>query len=185
MRPFNKIVIKSADRGQKEYMKYLLFVVILMSAAVLVSAQTTSVTNSDLEKYRAEREKSDREYRENFAKKGFPSPEELDRRRRENDAQNQEFVRRLNEQMRAAENAAAQRRTNYVYYTYIPSQARQPVTDYPFIMSYDRGLTYPVQKTVGQQGYFAGGQFWPTPVRTPPPAPVRMPTKPPVRTHPK
>ena len=41
-------------------------------------AQTRSVTNADLEKFRQKRMKAEKDYRENYAKMGFPSPEELD-----------------------------------------------------------------------------------------------------------
>ena len=169
-------------------MRYLLLVVFIGSMVAAATAQTKVLTNSDLEKYRLEREKAEREYRENYAKKGFPSPEELDKRRRQNEIENQEYVIRLNEQIRAAENAAAQRRTSYVYYTYAPTEAGEQVVNYPYLWSYGRGFNTPARTVTTQPGYFAGGQFWPTPVRTPTPVlihpAVRMPPKPP-RKNPK
>ena len=71
--------------------------------AAATAAQTRVLTNSDLEKYRLEREKSEREYRETYVKKGFPSPEELDKGRRQNEIENQEYLIRLAEQLRAAD----------------------------------------------------------------------------------
>ena len=60
--------------------KRLLFVLCsIFVAANLTAAQTKTVTNSDLEKYRQKRLQAERDYRENYAKLGFPSPEELER----------------------------------------------------------------------------------------------------------
>jgi hypothetical protein len=47
----------------------------------LAYSQARSVTNADLEKYKQSRLKAEQEYRENYARLGFPSPEELERRR--------------------------------------------------------------------------------------------------------
>lgn len=81
--------------------KRLLFILCLFfvwenSAA----AQTKSVTNKDLEKFRQKRVQTEREYRENYGKLGFPSPEELEK-------QNAESRRQLSElsQQIEAENA--------------------------------------------------------------------------------
>lgn len=161
-------------------MRYVLFVVFIGSMVAAATAQTRVLTNSDLERYRLEREKAEREYRENYAKKGFPSPEELDKRRRQTEIENQEYLIRLNEQIRAAEKAAEQLRNSYVYYTYAPSEAREQVVNYPYIWSYGRGFGTPARTINSQPGYFAGGQFWPTPVRTSPPKPPKPP-----KTHPK
>lgn len=58
----------------------LLFILCFMfGLGGFVFAQTRTVTNADLEKFRQKRVEAERDYRENYAKKGFPSPEELDR----------------------------------------------------------------------------------------------------------
>ena len=52
-------------------------------SAICASAQNNSartITNSDLEKYRQERVKADEDYRQTYAEKGLPSPEELEKR---------------------------------------------------------------------------------------------------------
>lgn len=73
-----------------------LFVVCLIfGVAVLASAQARRVTNADLEKYRAERLKAEQDYRENYAKMGFPSPEELDRRREQSRIETERMSARL------------------------------------------------------------------------------------------
>ena len=82
------------------------FIPVLIFAAVgLAVSQTKTVTNSDLEQFRQKRLEAERDYRENYEKLGFPSPEELER-------QNAESRRRLSELARRieAENA---RNENY------------------------------------------------------------------------
>lgn len=64
--------------------KRLLFILCLFfvgGSANLSNAQTKTVTNQDLEKFRQTRLQAEREYRENYAKLGFPSPDELEKRR--------------------------------------------------------------------------------------------------------
>ena len=59
-----------------------IFIAVFLLAAILeVSAQQRTVTNQDLEKYRSARMRAEKDLRENYAKLGFPSPEELERRR--------------------------------------------------------------------------------------------------------
>jgi hypothetical protein len=60
--------------------------------------QTPTVTNWTLEKYKTDRLAAERDYRENYAKMGFPSPEELNRQR---DA-NMDARLKLAEQLRQA-----------------------------------------------------------------------------------
>jgi hypothetical protein len=75
--------------------KRLLFVLVLGFIAYgSTLAQTKTVTNADLEKYRQKRLQSEREYRENYEKLGFPSPEALDRERRQKQAENEETIMR-------------------------------------------------------------------------------------------
>src|SRR4051794_5426541 len=58
-----------------------LFVFCLMlGLAGYVTAQSKSVTNADLKTYQQDRLKADQEYRENYARLGMPSPEEIERR---------------------------------------------------------------------------------------------------------
>ncbi len=168
-------------------MRYLLFVVVLTSTVVLAAAQTKVLTNADFEKYRLEREKAEMEYRENYARHGFPSPEELEKRRRQEVTDNQQFVLLLTQQLAEEERIESQRRS-MVYYRYTPPQVVEPTVEYPFWGTYNRAYRNPFVTPKGQSGYFAGGQFWPTPVRTP----IRLTTHSPVwtphrttRIHPK
>ncbi|HNQ14520.1 MAG TPA: hypothetical protein PKM58_03090 [Pyrinomonadaceae bacterium] len=57
-------------------MKYL---ILILAISMSVAAQTKTVTNSDLEKFRQERLKAEKDYRESYAKRGLPSPEEIER----------------------------------------------------------------------------------------------------------
>ena len=62
--------------------KRMLFILcLLFVGSNAASAQTKTVTNQDLEKFRQTRLQAEREYRENYAKLGFPSPEELEKQR--------------------------------------------------------------------------------------------------------
>ena len=53
--------------------------VLIAAAAVSAAAQSSGkvVTNADLEKYKQKRLAAEKDYRENYARMGFPSPEEL------------------------------------------------------------------------------------------------------------
>lgn len=77
--------------------KVLLILSLILVAASVVSAQKAkkTITNFDLEKYRIQREKAEADYRENYAKRGMPSPEELQQREVENARQREELSRRL------------------------------------------------------------------------------------------
>lgn len=150
----------------------LLFIFCFMIAtAAVCAAQTRTVTNSDLDKYRQDRVKAETDLRVNYARLGFLSPEERSRR----DAQSAKEAEALSARLQKeelererleAERAAAENRAALYYYR-VPQQ--------PDILPqfYGSGYTYywrngrrfriprfnfPYQ----QPGYFAGGQFWPT-----------------------
>lgn len=62
--------------------KAVLVVGLVVSCAGLGFGQAlVTVTNSSLEKFQQQRLAAERDYRENYAKLGFPSPEELERQR--------------------------------------------------------------------------------------------------------
>ena len=52
-----------------------------LTLAVTSFSQVRTVTNSTLSKFQQKRLAAERDYRENYARMGFPSPEELDRQR--------------------------------------------------------------------------------------------------------
>jgi hypothetical protein len=72
------------------------FVLILSFLAVVsASAQTRTVTNNDLEKYRQKRVAAERDLRENYERLGFPSPAELERQIEQNRIERSELAARL------------------------------------------------------------------------------------------
>lgn len=75
----------------------LLFFVVLIATGIGGSAfaQTRTVTNADLEKFRQERLKAEKDYRENYARLGMPSPEELRRRAEQSSKETSELAARL------------------------------------------------------------------------------------------
>ena len=54
---------------------------LVLSLAALSVGQVRTVTNATLQKFQQKRLDAERDYRDNFARMGFPSPEELDRQR--------------------------------------------------------------------------------------------------------
>ena len=102
-------------------MKYLLFSSLFFAFSLSISAQTKTVTNASLEKYRQARVKAEKEYRENYQRLGMPSPEEIDRREAERRRELSELSARLtaerNEQQRLdairQQNEAVQRQNYY------------------------------------------------------------------------
>jgi hypothetical protein len=153
----------------------LLFVFCLvLSLCISGVAQKRSVTNADLELYRQKRLQAERDYRENYQRLGFPSPEELERRR---DASQQAMIA-LSERLRAER---LQREQVEAVRMALAQQAAQAVRFSPVyrdntiysaawgdaFFGYGRrshGYLRPPRQT--PSGYFAGGQFWPPPVGT-------------------
>lgn len=129
--------------------KVLLVLSLILVAASVVSAQKAkkTITNFDLEKYRIQREKAEADYRENYAKRGMPSPEALQQREVENARQREELSRRLaaerqiNEQNQLRQQIAEQNaQINYLngLNQSLVNQANQPVYNgYPY---YGNGL---------------------------------------------
>lgn len=139
----------------------------IVVAAGIAAAQTRTVTNADLEKYRQERLKAEREYRENYATWGFSSPEELDRRREQSRIETEQLSAKLRAERLEREHLEAERlwseQAAAAYYRAAPVERGQPYTAPGYFRSYGRRYAYPVRRHYSQPGYFAGGQFWPTP----------------------
>lgn len=90
-------------------MRKSLFLILfgLAFAPFSVEAQTRTVTNADLEKFRAERLEAERQYRQNYERLGLPSPEELERRRVESARGREELSARLRAERLQREQLAA------------------------------------------------------------------------------
>lgn len=137
-------------------------------AALGAVAQTKVVTNADLAKYKTERLNAERELRENYARLGFASPEEMARREAESREQMFDLSAKLRRERleREARRADEQRRAAPlvvpIYQT--PQTAETLIVGgfwYPRY-SWRRPSPWRYQ----QPGYFAAGQFWPTGPRT-------------------
>jgi hypothetical protein len=105
----------------------LLLLSLIFSIALTALAQTKTVTNSDLEKFRQKRLAAERDYRENYAKLGFPSPQELARQIAEDERKLEETSARLEAERIARERADALDAQIYLLESqnnYLQNQAR-------------------------------------------------------------
>lgn len=138
------------------------------------SAATQTVTNADLDKYRQARLRAERDYRENYAKMGFPSPEELDRQREKSRTDTEQLSAKLRAERLERERLEAYRRAELARSAQYAHQQQVLVEQYPqdygYIYSYGRWYRQYRRHRAQPQGYFAGGQFWPPPVGTPRPS---------------
>lgn len=150
--------------------KKLLFcfcVSLLTTTGVL--AQGRTITNFDLEKYRTERVKAEADLRENYARLGFPSPEERARRDAEAARQAGELALKLRAQRIEQERIDAEREnTERLAAAYARSNQVQQVYQEPYYWGgywYSGGWYRPQvvrpRPYVTQPGYYAGGNFWP------------------------
>ncbi len=87
-------------------MKTGICAVLVLAFASVASAQSKTVTNADLEKFRIKRLAAEKDLRENYRELGFPSPEEMARSeeegRRARAALVRELIRREEEEARYA-----------------------------------------------------------------------------------
>lgn len=142
---------------------------LIFAAAVSLMAQTKTVTNADLEKYRQVRLKAEREYRENYERLGLASPAELERRNEQSRADTQRLADKLRDAELERERLNASVEANSRSYFPVFQTPTQPRTYSPsYFLSYGRHyrLRQPYYLQ-GQTGYVGGGQFWPTGGRTP------------------
>ena len=158
----------------------LMLAFIVFGSILSVSAQSRTVTNSDLEKYKQKRVAAEADLRENYAKLGFPSPEELTRRNAESARELEEFASKLRAERLEAERIESARRSQPAYLSdYGTASPEYLDPGAVYYANYRYGNRRPVfTRTYQQPGYFAGGQFWPTPVRSRPrPAARWLPTR--------
>ena len=130
-------------------MRCLFLVSIILVAVMSAAAQVKTVTNSDLVKYKQERVKAEKELRENYAKLGFSSPEEFDRRNTQSAKETQELSARLRAERLIREQAAAeieQRRaeqSRYDAYIRSLSNSRPAQDNYVNYWGYSYGNSWP------------------------------------------
>lgn len=145
----------------------------LLAAALSAAAQTNArtVTNLDLEKYRQERIQADSDYRENYQKRGMPSPEEIDKRLETSRTKLEELSVKLRaERLERDRIEAANRYYEAMQAQYSTPQIQVSNPGYEGLGFYwangPRGryrVYYRPRPQFQQPGYFAGGHFWPTP----------------------
>lgn len=75
--------------------KILLFTILIFSAPVFAFAQTKTVTNADLEAFKQKRLAAEKDLRENYAKLGFPSPQELEKQIEKSRIEREELAAQL------------------------------------------------------------------------------------------
>ena len=152
-------------------MRFLFLVFIISATTLSAAAQAKTVTNSDLVKYKQERVAGEKELRENYAKLGFSSPDELARRNAQSAKETAELSAKLRQERLSRERIEAERFANeqYTRSIVLTTQLSQPQYFNQSYWPYFGGQNwYPINRISYQQpGYFAGGQFWPTGSRTP------------------
>lgn len=170
--------------------KFAVVLCAVLSLTFVSAGQTTvkSVTNADLEKYRQIRVNADREYRETYASKGLPSPEEIARRNDVKQKEMQELADKLRqealERQRLAAEIEARRATAARNVTVVVTGSGYDGTVYSGgYLTGGRFGRRSVSRIFAPQvllGYAAGGVLWPAPVGQKPPyvldpRPVRRP----------
>jgi hypothetical protein len=152
---------------------FLVFIIITATGAVF--AQGKTVTNDDLSKYKKERVKAEAELRSNYAKLGFPSPEERARRDAQSVKETVELSARLRNERLEHERIEAQNAANAQYSAALLRATQQQSAPEYYAPSYFGGYynSWWRPRPIGrvgypQAGYFAAGQFWPTGPRTQP-----------------
>lgn len=142
---------------------------LVIACAGFAVGQARSLTNADLEKYRSARLKAEQDYRDNYARWGFPSPEELDRQREQSRRETFELAARLRIDALERERIDAEREASERFVPLYEPQYQQFGSSV-FLPNYywsniRRGSGH--RRGYTQPGYFAGGQFWPTGASTP------------------
>ena len=166
---------------------FLICFTLVLSASL--SAQTRSVTNTNLDQYKQDRLKAEREYRENYERMGFPSSEELDRRREQGRIETEQLSAKLRaasiererveaERLQAEQRANAQFAAAYnQYQAGFDPQFDSLYNGFFYSASWGgRRHGFPIRHNYLPPGYFAGGQFWPTGASTPP-RPLFVPSR--------
>lgn len=174
--------------------KRLLFIFCFIFVTTNVTAaQTKTVTNLDLEKHRQKRLQAEREYRENYQKLGFPSPEELDRQIEQDRIERSALAERLRneelereriqreENQRQAQIEILRRNANQYNQSIETGSNYYPSANfglYPFF-NYPAGYYYNNRNRFrGNRGYFLGGNFYDSvsPINVYPSSGVRIST---------
>lgn len=163
--------------------QFVVLLGLIFSVSGVALAQTKTVTNADLEKFRQKRLQAEREYRENYKKMGFPSPEELEQKRVRDQEELIEFSQRLEIRRleREAAQAEAENQALWLQNQYLQSSGNNPVY---YSGGYFTGYSpyyYGYFNRYGNRGNFRSGYYsnsYPTGFFNlqfpPPPSPPRI-----------
>lgn len=142
--------------------KQAIFVLMLVfGISSLAFAQSKTVTNATLEKYRQKRLLAERDLRENYAEMGFPSPEELRRQIQESSRERSELAEKLREERLQMESLKLERERINLDRTNIQQNSGQddynPAYSYPNpgFIDYSRYSS----STYYYPGFLGGGIF--------------------------
>ncbi len=183
-------MVKSVYRRQITMKKRIgVLSLVLLVTAIGALGQARAVTNADLEHYRQQRLDAERDFRENYARLGFPSPEELEKRNERSRVESLEISLKLRterleqERLEAARQAAAAQAA--LYSSFYQNSIRPAEYEegnfwtyglYGF--PYGRRTRWHAAVTARHQfqpsGYAAGGQFWQIGPRTAPQPLIRV-----------
>jgi hypothetical protein len=151
----------------KRRMFFILSLIGLMAIGSFAQGRRT-VTNSDLEGYRQRRVAAEQQLRDDYARMGFPPPEEMARRNMESQQQLLELSGRLKAERLESERMELQREQMTLMYSSPAPYGYYDNGDgfYPTVWGSGGGFGRGGRVRT-QQGYFGGGQFWPQGSRTP------------------
>jgi hypothetical protein len=165
--------------------KFAVVLCVIMCLGLAASGQTVSrnVTNADLEKFKQKRESAEREYRETYAAKGLPSPEEINRRNEAKQTAMEELAAKLRmealERERLAAEIEARRASEPRNVTVIVPDGTYDSAIYSGGFAtggrFGRRFGNRIFRPRILSGYAAGGVLWPAPVGQ---RPVRLTTRP-------
>jgi hypothetical protein len=153
--------------------KITVFLFVLGALSVSGLAQTRSITNFDLEKYKTQRVAAEKDLRDNYEKLGFSSPEERAKRDEERKKENAELAARFERERLEQEAADAQARQAAASYA---TQPQYYNSDPNYSVVYGQGGYYysprfrdrvrPGTRYQQPLGYVGGGMLWPAPTTT-------------------
>ncbi len=145
-------------------MRICFLICFILGSVVAAASQTKTVTNFDLEKYAAERVKAEKNLRENYARLGFASPEEMARRNAADAKEREELSARLRQERLERERAAAEveqlrvQQARYDAYIRSLSYGRRTQDNYSGYLDYGYSYGYGVRR----RGWIpqVAGQAW-------------------------
>ena len=125
-----------------------LLIAVLLASVSAVFGQSRTVDNFTLDKYKQQRLAAEKDLRENYAKLGFPSPDELQRQREKDEDDKVELLYKLREERLERERIALERER---------IAAETATSQVPPSVIIDGGSYYPYQPYAAG-GYSYGGR---------------------------